>query len=56
MFFQIEGENMEAADDRETRLFPDKDSQGKATCCALTTDFLIFGTDVCNLIFLFLDR
>lgn len=38
---------MDTSDDRETRLFPDKDSQGKTTCCALTSEFLIFGTDVC---------
>lgn len=37
---------MDTTDERETRLFPDKDSQGKATCCALTSEFLIFGTDV----------
>ena len=53
---QIEGEALDAADERETRLFPDKGNQGRITCCALTSDFLIYGTDVSNLkgLFLFL--
>lgn len=37
---------MDASDERETRLFPDKSNQGRVTCCALTSDFLIYGTDV----------
>ena len=37
---------MDASDERETKLFPDKDNQGRITCCALTSDFLIYGTDV----------
>lgn len=45
---QIEGEALDAADERETRLFPDKGNQGRITCCALTSDFLIYGTDVSN--------
>lgn len=52
MFFishaQVEGEVMDASDERETRLFPDKSNQGRVTCCALTSDFLIYGTDVSN--------
>lgn len=52
MFFishaQVEGEVMDASDERETRLFPDKSNQGRVTCCALTSDFLIYGTDVRN--------
>ena len=43
---QIEGESLDAADERETRLFPDKGNQGRIMCCALTSDFLIYGTDV----------
>ena len=46
MLSQIEGEALDTADDRETRLFPDKGNQGRITCCALTSDFLIYGTDV----------
>ena len=45
---QVEGEVMDASDERETRLFPDKSNQGRVTCCALTSDFLIYGTDVSN--------
>ena len=37
---------MDASDERETRLFPDKGTQGRITCCALTADFLIYATDV----------
>ena len=37
---------MDASDERETRLFPDKSNQGRVSCCALTSDFLIYGTDV----------
>ena len=43
---QIEGEVLDASDERETRLFPDKGNQGRITCCALTSEFLIYGTDV----------
>lgn len=46
---QIEGESLDAADDRETRLFPDKGNQGRITCCGLTSEFLIYGTDVSNM-------
>ncbi|XP_015750189.1 PREDICTED: WD repeat-containing protein 19-like [Acropora digitifera] len=42
----IEGESMDASDERETRLFPDKGTQGRITCCALTAEFLIYATDV----------
>ena len=37
---------MDASDERETRLFPDKGTQGRITCCALTAEFLIYATDV----------
>ena len=46
IFRQIEGESMDASDERETRLFPDKGTQGRITCCALTAEFLIYATDV----------
>ncbi|EDO29788.1 predicted protein, partial [Nematostella vectensis] len=51
----IEGENTDTSDERETRLFPDKSSQGKATCCALTSDFLIYGTDNGGLHYFFIE-
>lgn len=47
--WQIEGEALDATDERETRLFPDKGNHGRITCCALTSDFLIYGTDVSNM-------
>ena len=46
LIVQIEGETADAAEERETKLFPDKESHGRITCSALTTDFLIYGTDV----------
>lgn len=37
---------MDGNDGRETRLFPDKKTDGNITCFGLTADFLIYGTDV----------
>ncbi|KAK3739122.1 hypothetical protein QZH41_010524, partial [Actinostola sp. cb2023] len=51
----IEGEGMDTTDERETRLFPDKESQGKVTCGALTSEFLIFGTDNGGLHYFFIE-
>ncbi|KAL9972694.1 hypothetical protein ACROYT_G019054 [Oculina patagonica] len=51
----IEGEALDAADERETRLFPDKGNQGRITCCALTSDFLIYGTDNGSLFYFFIE-
>ncbi|XP_031560697.1 WD repeat-containing protein 19-like [Actinia tenebrosa] len=51
----IEGESMDSSGERETRLFPDKDSQGRITCCALTSEFLIFGTDNGGLQYFFIE-
>ena len=42
---QIEADP-DAGDDRESRLFPDKGTGLHITCAALTSDFLIFGTEV----------
>lgn len=51
----IEGEALDTTDDRETRLFPDKGNQGRITCCALTSDFLIYGTDNGSLFYFFIE-
>ncbi|XP_073252735.1 WD repeat-containing protein 19-like [Porites lutea] len=51
----VEGEAMDASDERETRLFPDKSNQGRVTCCALTSDFLIYGTDNGSLFYFFIE-
>lgn len=47
MFVQIEADP-DAGDDRESRLFPDKGREVQITCAALTSDFLMFGTEVCS--------
>lgn len=39
---------MDGSDARETRLFPDKKTDGNITCFGLTADFLIYATDVRN--------
>ena len=39
---------MDGSDVRETRLFPDKKTDGSITCFGLTADFLIYATDVSN--------
>lgn len=51
----IEGESMDASDERETRLFPDKGTQGRITCCALTAEFLIYATDNGSLFYFFIE-
>ena len=52
---QIEGETTGTTDERESKLFPDKDvSQTHITCHDITPEFLIFGTDVSQ--WLHLDR
>ena len=44
---QIEGETAGTTDERESKLFPDKDvNQTHITCHDMTPEFLIFGTDV----------
>ncbi|XP_065839406.1 WD repeat-containing protein 19-like isoform X2 [Oscarella lobularis] len=43
------------SDDKESKLFPDKGSDGRITCAALTSDFLIFGTDSGSLQYFFLE-
>ena len=47
--FQIEGDGTSDNEERETKLFPDKDTDGKIMCHALTTDFLIYGTSVSSM-------
>nr|XP_005286411.1 WD repeat-containing protein 19 isoform X5 [Chrysemys picta bellii] len=41
----IEGEGLDAQEERETRLFPAVDDKCRILCHALTGDFLIYGTD-----------
>ncbi|NWS47600.1 WDR19 protein, partial [Probosciger aterrimus] len=41
----IEGEGLDAQEERETRLFPADDDKYRILCHALTSDFLIYGTD-----------
>ena len=45
-FVKIESDGMDGSDGRETRLFPDKKTDGNITCFGLTVDFLIYATDV----------
>ncbi|KAF5926956.1 hypothetical protein HPG69_001588, partial [Diceros bicornis minor] len=42
----IESEILDAQEERETRLFPAVDDKCRILCHALTSDFLIYGTDV----------
>ncbi|XP_060221254.1 WD repeat-containing protein 19 isoform X2 [Meriones unguiculatus] len=42
----IENEILDAQEERETRLFPAVDDKCRILCHALTSDFLIYGTDV----------
>ncbi|KAM4900315.1 WD repeat-containing protein 19-like isoform 2-T2 [Sylvia borin] len=41
----IESEGLSAQEERETRLFPADDDKYRILCHALTSDFLIYGTD-----------
>ncbi|XP_040191059.1 WD repeat-containing protein 19 [Rana temporaria] len=41
----IEGESLEAQEERETRLFPSADEKYRILCHSLTGDFLIYGTN-----------
>ncbi|XP_064367345.1 WD repeat-containing protein 19 isoform X1 [Dromaius novaehollandiae] len=41
----IESESLDAQEERETRLFPADDDKCRILCHALTSDFLIYGTD-----------
>ncbi|XP_077157824.1 WD repeat-containing protein 19 isoform X1 [Paroedura picta] len=41
----IESEGLGTQEERETRLFPDNDDNSKILCHALSSDFLIYGTD-----------
>ncbi|XP_068702093.1 WD repeat-containing protein 19-like [Montipora foliosa] len=51
----IEGESLDTSDERESRLFPDKVNQGRITCCALTSEFLIYGMDSGSLYYFFIE-
>ncbi|XP_030305507.1 WD repeat-containing protein 19 [Calypte anna] len=42
----IESEGLDAQEERETRLFPSDDDKYRILCHALTSDFLIYGTDI----------
>ncbi|XP_027542119.1 WD repeat-containing protein 19 [Neopelma chrysocephalum] len=42
----IESEDLGAQEERETRLFPADDDKYRILCHALTSDFLLYGTDV----------
>ena len=35
-----------AIEEREAKLFPDREELGQITCSKLTNEFLIYGTDV----------
>ncbi|NXN95131.1 WDR19 protein, partial [Rhinopomastus cyanomelas] len=41
----IESEGLDAREERETRLFPAADDKYRILCHALTSDFLVYGTD-----------
>ncbi|XP_009986926.1 PREDICTED: WD repeat-containing protein 19-like, partial [Tauraco erythrolophus] len=41
----IENEGLDAQEERETRLFPADDDKYRILCHALTSDFLLYGTD-----------
>ena len=40
-----------AIEEREAKLFPERDEIGKITCSTLTNEFLIYGTEVGALYF-----
>nr|CAB3267687.1 WD repeat-containing protein 19-like [Phallusia mammillata] len=42
-------------EERETKLFPEREDMGRAMCCALTNDFLIYGTDTGSLYFFYIE-
>lgn len=46
MCVQIEGEERDVQEDRQTRLFPGRDDKCRITSHALTADFLFYSTDV----------
>ncbi|XP_052278623.1 WD repeat-containing protein 19-like isoform X1 [Dreissena polymorpha] len=52
----IEGETTGTTDERESKLFPDKDvNQTRITCHDMTPEFLIFGTDNGGLFYFFIE-
>ncbi|XP_041357231.1 WD repeat-containing protein 19-like isoform X2 [Gigantopelta aegis] len=52
----IDGEMTDTMDERETRLFPDKEHKDvRITCHDLTPEFLIFGTDKGNIEYFFIE-
>ncbi|XP_072170705.1 WD repeat-containing protein 19-like [Diadema setosum] len=51
----IESEGAGDNEDRETRLFPDKESSSKITCHTITADFLIYGTNNGELMYFFIE-
>ncbi|XP_072262418.1 WD repeat-containing protein 19 [Pyxicephalus adspersus] len=51
----IEGESLEAQEERETRLFPSADEKYRILCHSLTGDFLIYGTNTGLLKYFYLE-
>ncbi|XP_071847434.1 WD repeat-containing protein 19-like isoform X2 [Apostichopus japonicus] len=51
----IESEGTGDNEERETRLFPDKDSNSQVTCQALTAEFLVYGTNTGELYFFYIE-
>nr|XP_002124215.1 WD repeat-containing protein 19-like [Ciona intestinalis] len=44
-----------AVEERESKLFPEREDMGNITCSTLTNEFLIYGTDVGTLNFFFIE-
>ncbi|GAB1289679.1 WD repeat-containing protein 19 [Apodemus speciosus] len=51
----IENEMLDAQEERETRLFPAVDDKCRILCHALTSDFLIYGTDTGSIQYFFIE-
>ena len=53
---QIEGDTAGMSEERETRLFPDKEQEDqRITCHDVTNDFLIYATDAGGLFYFFME-
>ncbi|KAI8510995.1 WD repeat-containing protein 19 [Branchiostoma belcheri] len=51
----VETEGMEVNEEREAKLFPDKDGNSRITCHDLTNDFFIYSTDAGSLHFFLIE-
>ena len=51
----IDGDNAETEEERETKLFPDGNVKDKVTSGAITTEFLIYGTEGGHIKYFFLE-